>query len=114
MFTGIIECLGIIKKVNVHPNGNSEFVVQAPFVSELILGQSIAHNGVCLTVTHIGEQTFQVTAIPETLSRTNLGELKEGSTVNQEICMKADCIFDGHIIQGHVDTTAVCEKIEKK
>lgn len=112
MFTGIIESVGIIKNKSVTQNGNVEFEVEAPFVNELIPGQSVSHNGVCLTVTRILPNSYLVTAIPETLSRSNLELLEIESEVNLERCLKADGRFDGHIVQGHVDTTATCEKIE--
>jgi len=111
MFTGIIECLGLVESVNHAENGNCELAIKAPFVSELIPGQSVAHNGVCLTVTNIYSETYMVTAIRETLTKSNLGKLQAGNLVNLERCMKADGRFDGHIVQGHVDTKAVCEKI---
>ena len=111
MFTGIIESVGIIKNIKTNKNGNIDLHISSAFVQELIPGQSVAHNGVCLTVTEIFEEHYSVTAVPETLKRTNLGELKIDDEVNLERCMKADGRFDGHIVQGHVDTIAVCEKI---
>jgi riboflavin synthase len=114
MFTGIIECMGLVKDVQKHPNGNVEFKIDAPFADELILGQSIAHNGVCLTVTEINEGFYNVTAIEETLNRTNLGEIKADEFVNLERCMPANGRFDGHIVQGHVDTTGICEEVVQK
>ncbi len=114
MFTGIIECMGLVKETQKHSNGNVEFRVQAPFVEELVLGQSIAHNGVCLTVTAIENGIYNVTAIEETLERTNLGEIKAYEFVNLERCMPATGRFDGHIVQGHVDTTGVCEEVISK
>ncbi|MBC7389294.1 MAG: riboflavin synthase [Opitutaceae bacterium] len=111
MFTGIIESLGIIKGKAINQSGNVEFEVQSTFVNELIPGQSVSHNGVCLTVTEILKNSYLVTAVPETLQRSNLGLLEIGNEINLERCLKADGRFDGHIVQGHVDTTAVCEKI---
>ncbi len=111
MFTGIIESVGIIKNKSKSQNENVDFEIEANFADELIEGQSISHNGVCLTVIRILEKSYIVTAIPETLKRSNLGILEIGSEVNLERCLKADGRFDGHIVQGHVDTTAICEKI---
>lgn len=93
---------------------NVHFRLRAPFTDELHIDQSVAHNGVCLTVVEIHEDgTYTVTAIKETLERSNLGSLKEGSLVNLERSMKLDSRLDGHIVQGHVDTTAVCESTEE-
>lgn len=97
-----------------HDGGNINFRLKAPFTDELHIDQSVAHNGVCLTVVKIhGDGTYTVTAIRETLDRSNLGLLKEGSLVNLERSMKIDGRLDGHIVQGHVDTTAVCESVEE-
>ena len=114
MFTGIIECIGLIESVKHSENGNCDLEVRAPFTNELIPGQSVSHNGVCLTVTDIYPETYMVTAIGETLLKSNLGKLERGSQVNLERCMKADGRFDGHIVQGHVDTKAICERIVKE
>ena len=116
MFTGIIECLGEVMATDYQPNGNMELVIRVLFVEELALGQSIAHDGVCLTVTKIDlkQKTYNVTAIKETLSRTNLGSLKIGDEVNLERCMQANGRFDGHIVQGHVDIIGVCENVVDK
>jgi riboflavin synthase len=114
MFTGIIECLGQVVEAKKHENGNKELFITAPFVDELVLGQSIAHNGVCLTVTTIKNGIYQVTAIEETLQRTNLGDIEKGDEVNLERCMLANGRFDGHIVQGHVDTIGICGNVEKK
>lgn len=107
MFTGIVEATGKItgKKDD---NGNIHFSVSAPFISELKVDQSIAHNGACLTVTEIQDTYYTVTAISETLRKTNLGTLQSGDLVNLERCMKIGDRLDGHIVQGHVDTTADC------
>lgn len=114
MFTGIIECLGQVIEAKKYENGNKELFISAPFVDELVLGQSIAHNGVCLTVTAIENGIYQVTAIDETLDRTNIGDIEKGDEVNLERCMLANGRFDGHIVQGHVDTTGICEDVEMK
>lgn len=110
MFTGIIEATGLV--LETHLNGtNREFWMDCPFVNELRVDQSLAHNGVCLTVAELQQSRYRVTAIVETLNKTNLGELKPGDKVNLERCMPANGRFDGHIVQGHVDTTARLEKL---
>ena len=111
MFTGIIETLGIVKNIRTEGT-NKHFTLTAPFVQELKIDQSLAHNGVCLTVVAIENDTYTVTAIDETLQKTNLSFLRENDTVNLERCMPASGRFDGHIVQGHVDQTAVCKSIE--
>ena len=110
MFTGIIEQLGEIK--NIEKEGsNVHYTLSAPFVNELKVDQSVAHNGVCLTVVNIHDNEYVVTAIQETLDKTNLKNWKVGDVVNLERCMPANGRFDGHIVQGHVDTTATCKNI---
>lgn len=94
------------EKTNVH------FKIGAAFSDELRIDQSIAHNGACLTVTELGDGYYWVTAVSETLQRTNLGQLKPGSKVNLERCMKANDRFEGHIVQGHVDGLGICTGIE--
>lgn len=113
MFTGIVETIGIIKKIRKE-SSNLIFTIQADFSKELKVDQSICHNGVCLTVTTIRDDEYEVTAIEETISRTNFGTIKVGSEINLERCMKLNDRLDGHIVQGHVDETAVCRKAEKK
>jgi riboflavin synthase len=113
MFTGIVEATGKILSLQ-EDGGNVHFSISAPFISELKVDQSLAHNGVCLTVTEIHESHYSVTAIAETLRRTNLGELKTGENVNLERCMKIGDRLDGHIVQGHVDTTAACTNIKEE
>ncbi|MBT4937178.1 riboflavin synthase [Candidatus Peregrinibacteria bacterium] len=108
MFTGIIESTGIIKKIE-----NSKLSIQAPFLSKLEIGQSIAHDGVCLTVTKILDDCYEVELIPETFKRSHFQNIQEGYEVNLERCMKADGRFDGHIVQGHTDFVGVIEGIEK-
>jgi riboflavin synthase len=110
MFTGIIEALGTITDV-VSENTNLHLRISAPFTSELKIDQSVAHNGVCLTVVEISNETYVVTAIDETLKRSNIGQLKEGDKVNLERCMKLGERLDGHIVQGHVDQTGSCTGI---
>lgn len=110
MFTGIIETLATVEKIEKE-NSNIHFTFSSAISGELKVDQSVAHNGVCLTVVKIMGSNYQVTAIDETLKRTNLAELKIGAFVNIERCMPANGRFDGHIVQGHVDTTAVCKEI---
>lgn len=110
MFTGIIEDLGIIEKLN-RDGGNLQITVHTSITNELKIDQSVAHNGVCLTVVGITGDTYTVTAIQETLDKTNLGLLKEKESVNIERAMKLGDRLDGHIVQGHVDQTATCVDI---
>jgi riboflavin synthase len=113
MFTGIIESLGIVKKV-ISNGSNKIFWVQSPISSSLKADQSLSHSGVCLTVEEVRENTHRITAIDETLQKTNLGNWKEGTLVNLERCLQLNGRLDGHLVQGHVDTTATCTKrIEK-
>jgi len=107
MFTGIIETLGKITKLR-HDQGNLRITVESPIAGELKIDQSVAHNGVCLTVITVADGKHTVTAIEETLNKTNLGQLKTGDLVNLERCMQMNARLDGHIVQGHVDQTAVC------
>lgn len=107
MFTGIIETLGTIHDINKEGD-NIHFTVQSDFSNQLKIDQSVAHNGVCLTVVALSDDTHTVTAIDETLQKTNLGALKIGSKVNLERCMQMNARLDGHIVQGHVDQTATC------
>lgn len=111
MFTGIIEQLGIVKAIR-HEDSNVHFTIEADFTHELKIDQSVAHNGCCLTVVDIHEKMYTVTAIQETLEKTNLGSWSEGTKVNLERCMLMNGRLDGHIVQGHVDTTATCIAIE--
>src|ERR1700751_3079079 len=107
MFTGIIEALGKVEKLE-QENSNLHIYCSCPFTQELKIDQSLSHNGVCLTVVEIKNDTYKVTAIRETLDKTNLSVLKTGQAVNLERCMPANGRFDGHVVQGHVDQTAVC------
>ncbi len=107
MFTGIIETIGKIQYIDKQQD-NIVFQVQSSISEELKIDQSIAHNGVCLTVTEVVKDIHYVTAIHETLQKTNLGDWRVGSIVNLERCMPATGRFDGHFVQGHVDQTAVC------
>jgi len=110
MFTGIIETLARVEKIE-QEHSNVHFTFSSAITNDLKIDQSVAHNGVCLTVVKIDEKNYTVTAIDETLNRTNLGTLTIGSLVNLERCMLANGRFDGHIVQGHVDTTATCISI---
>ncbi len=111
MFTGIVEALAKVEKIEKE-QGNIHVWLSCSFVNELKIDQSVSHNGICLTVVDIKNGNYKVTAIQETLDKTNLKHWKEGSFVNLERCMPANGRFDGHIVQGHVDQTGVCTKIE--
>ena len=112
MFSGIVEQAIEVTALR-HDEGNLHITLRCPFADELSIDQSISHNGVCLTVVSLpGDGTYTVTAIKETLDRSNLGDLKVGDLVNVERSMKIDGRLDGHIVQGHVDTTAICEGVE--
>ena len=113
MFSGIVEEAATVVNVT-REGGNVHLRVRASFTDELRIDQSVAHNGVCLTVVALhGDGTYTVTAIDETLRRSNLGDLNEGSRVNVERCMVMNGRLDGHIVQGHVDCTAECTGIEE-
>lgn len=109
MFTGIIETLGKITDLR-NEQGNLHITVESAIVNELKIDQSVAHNGVCLTVVGLTDAAHTVTAIEETLNKTSLGHLKVGEPVNLERCMQMNARLDGHIVQGHVDQTAICTK----
>ncbi|MBC6401621.1 MAG: riboflavin synthase [Ekhidna sp.] len=111
MFTGIIESLGKVETIEKE-GSNVHFQVSSPISEELKIDQSVSHNGVCLTVTGLENGTHWVTAIDETLKKSNIGKLVQGEAVNLERCMKADGRFDGHIVQGHVDTTATVASVK--
>mgnify|MGYP006155582071 CR=1 FL=1 len=111
MFTGIIEGLGEIATVTKSYT-NINFTIKSSLSNELKIDQSLSHNGVCLTVVSVSENCYSVTAINETLVKTNLKNLKPGSFVNLERSMKINGRLDGHIVQGHVDQTGVCTEIE--
>ena len=113
MFTGIIESVGIIKEVLLKGT-NKTFWVESPLSGQLKVDQSISHNGVCLTVEEVIGNLHQVTAIDETLKKTNLSAWDIGLPVNLERCLKLDARLDGHLVQGHVDTTAICLKRKEK
>lgn len=111
MFTGIVEAMGVVRAVR-QENTNKHFHIESVLGTELKVDQSVSHNGVCLTVTRVEGASHWVTAIDETLQKSNLNALVVGSAINLERCMKADGRFDGHIVQGHVDQTAVCASIQ--
>lgn len=112
MFSGIIETIGEVVGLEKE-RGNLHLSLTSPFTSDLKIDQSIAHNGVCLTVVKIEGENYTVTAIEETLQKTNLGLLKVGDKVNLERCMRLGDRLDGHIVQGHVDQTATCSSVEE-
>lgn len=113
MFTGIIEATGKVISLKKEKT-NLKLEIETPFSKELKIGQSVAHNGVCLTVESKNKRSFTVTAVKETLSKTNLGELKKGSIINLERSLQVGDRLDGHFVQGHVDTTATCLNIKKE
>jgi riboflavin synthase len=113
MFTGIVEAIGEV--INVEEQGtNKTFTFLSSLAKDFKIDQSINHNGVCLTVVAVEGESYKVTAIEETLSKTNLGALTPGSKVNLERCMPANGRFDGHIVQGHVDQTGICTNVEER
>lgn len=113
MFTGIIEALGIVKQITTEGT-NKHFAIASSVSNELKPDESVSHNGVCLTVTKVENGLHFVTAIEETLLKSNLGELKEGDPVNLERAMVYNARLDGHMVQGHIDQTAVCTRVEEK
>ncbi len=113
MFTGIIETLGTVGKLE-REGSNLHITVKSPLARELKIDQSVAHNGVCLTVVDVTDDRYKVTAIDETLQKSNLGQLTIGDPVNLERAMVLGSRLDGHLVQGHVDRTGVCTGIELK
>lgn len=111
MFTGIIETLGIIKEIKKE-QGNIHVTVNSTLTGELKIDQSVAHNGVCLTVVAIENDNYTVTAIKETIEKTNLGNWKVNDSINLERAMKLGDRLDGHIVQGHVDQTGICKEVK--
>ena len=111
MFTGIIESLGTVKEVR-QDQDNVHLTISSSITAELKIDQSVAHNGVCLTVVGIDSDSYTVTAIRETIEKTNVGDWKKGDSVNLERAMKLGDRLDGHIVQGHVDQTGICKSVE--
>ena len=112
MFTGIIEDLGILKKIEKE-KGNINLYFKSKLTQELKIDQSLSHNGVCLTVVSIDNDIYKVTAVKETLDKSNLGELKVNSIVNLERAMKSNARLDGHYVQGHIDQIAKCLNVRE-
>lgn len=110
MFTGIIEALGTVQKIE-KDRSNVHFTIASPISGELKVDQSVSHNGACLTVVATGPGTHTVTAVEETLRRTNLGAWREGTPVNLERCLPMGGRLDGHMVQGHVDAVATCIEV---
>ncbi len=113
MFTGIVETVAEVLSAE-REGTNVHFWLKSVIASELKVDQSVSHNGVCLTVTQVSADAYKVTAVEETLKKTNLGALQAGDLVNLERCMPAGGRFDGHIVQGHVDQTGVCTAMEDR
>jgi len=111
MFSGIIESLGKVSDIQ-QKGTNLTFTIESSLTPELKVDQSVAHNGVCLTVEQIGEQHYKVTAVLETLNKTTLGSWKAGDIVNLERCLSLNSLIDGHLVQGHVDVQGKIESIE--
>ena len=113
MFTGIIEDLGIVKHLKKDLD-NLQITIKSEMTPELKIDQSISHNGICLTVVELKKDTYTVTAIKETLDKTNLASLKINDTVNLERALKLGDRLDGHIVQGHIDQTATCTNVKEE
>lgn len=113
MFTGIIEALGVVTNLK-QEQGNLIITIKSEIANELKIDQSVAHNGICLTVTDINNNEYNITAIKETLSKTNLKSIKIGDQVNLERAMKLGDRLDGHIVQGHVDQVGICKSVIKE
>lgn len=113
MFTGIVESMGTVSAIETD-GGNVHFYIRSEITPELKVDQSVAHNGVCLTVVGIDKDVYKVTAIQETLDKSNLGKLKPGDKVNLERSMASHGRFDGHIVQGHVDQVAICKNVKEE
>ena len=113
MFTGIIEKIGVVTDI-ISSENNISFWIKSPISDELSIDQSVAHNGVCLTVEEIIEGKHRVTAIQETLNKTNLKQWKKNSFINLERCLPMNGRLDGHLVQGHIDSVAICLEIVEK
>lgn len=112
MFTGIIEEVGTVKAIEKE-KGNLVFTIEAGFAGKLKTNESVAHNGACLSVKPVSKKLYKVTAIQETLDRTNLSKLKKGDTINLERSLKADGRIDGHFVLGHIDNVVTCTSVKK-
>lgn len=112
MFTGIIETMGTVA-TTVQDGGNLEITIQSALAPELKVDQSVSHNGVCLTVTHVEADRYTTVAVAETLLKSNLGDIQPGHSVNLERAMIFNSRIDGHIVQGHVDGTGTCESVQE-
>lgn len=112
MFTGIIECLGSVQEITTS-GSNKDYWISTPVTPELKIDQSVAHNGVCLTVVELKEDAYRVTAVAETLSKTNLDSLQQGHKVNIERALRVGDRLDGHFVQGHVDATGTCHEVQQ-
>ena len=113
MFTGIIETIGRVIELKKNQD-NLHLIIESDISNELKIDQSVAHNGVCLTVVAMADGTHTVTAVAETLNKSNLGKLKEGDFINLERCMQMNGRLDGHIVQGHVDQTGICTEVNDR
>ena len=113
MFTGIVEAVGTVRSI-LQAGTNCHFEIQTSLAAALKIDQSIAHNGVCLTVVDVSSASYKVTAVDETLQRTNLGTLEPEDGINIERCLPANGRLEGHMVQGHVDQVGVCTAIEEK
>ncbi len=111
MFTGIVETIGIVQSITINGTNHS-FWISSPLSHQFKIDQSVSHNGVCLTVEEVKENSHRVTAIEETIRKTNLADWTIGTEVNIEQCMQMHGRLDGHIVQGHVDTTATCTEVK--
>ena len=112
MFTGIIECLATVKKIEKEKS-NLNISLESPISRELKIDQSLCHNGVCLTVVGVDDDIYTVTVIEESLNRSNLGKIIPGDIINIERSMSVNSRFDGHIVQGHVDEVAICSEVQE-
>ena len=113
MFTGIVKDLGKIESIEAEL-GNLHIWIKSNLIQEINIDQSVAHNGICLTVDEMNDKLYRVTAIGETIQKTSIGQWNADDTVNLELCLRLGDRLDGHIVQGHVDTTAICESMTEK
>lgn len=113
MFTGIIETIGRVIELKKDQD-NLHLIIESDISNELKIDQSVAHNGVCLTVVAMANGTHAVTAVAETLNKSNIGQIKEGNLINLERCMQMNGRLDGHIVQGHVDQTGICTEVNER